>query len=115
MPAAYGNDAGGSIRLPASCCGLIGLKPTRGRIPHGPEYGDLFSGFAAEFALSRSVRDSAALLDVLHGPDVGDPYSAPPVSRPFSEEVGADPGRLRIGFTAARPDGGNVHLTVSQR
>jgi amidase len=99
VPMGYGNDAGGSIRFPASCCGLFGLKPTRARLPLGPEYGDIFSGLAVEHALTRSVRDSAALLDATAGPDLGDPYVAPAPQRPFLEEVGADPGRLRIAFS----------------
>ena len=91
VPMAHGNDGGGSIRIPASCCGLFGLKPTRGRNPLGPDYGDMFSGLVAEHAITRSVRDSAALLDATSGPDLGDPYWAPPPARPFLQEVGADP------------------------
>ena len=109
VPMAYGNDAGGSIRFPASCCGLFGLKPTRARLPFGPEYGDVFSGLAVEHALTRSVRDSAVLLDATAGPDLGDPYWAPPPARPFAEEVGADPGRLRVAFTRRAPGGRPVH------
>ncbi len=109
VPAAHGNDLGGSLRFPASCCGLFGLKPTRARNPLGPEYGDIAGGLAVEHALTRSVRDSAALLDATSGPDPGDPYPAPPRARPFTAEVGADPGRLRIAFSA-RPAGGHpVH------
>ena len=100
VPMAHANDGGGSIRIPASCCGLFGLKPTRARNPLGPDFGDLMSGLVAEHALTRSVRDSAALLDATAGPDVGDPYWAPPAERPYLQEVGADPGRLRIAFTA---------------
>jgi amidase len=99
VPAAHGNDLGGSLRFPASACGLFGLKPTRARVPLGPEYGDVLGGWAVEHALTRSVRDSAALLDAVAGPDIGDPYPAPPHSRPFAAEVGAGPGRLRIAFT----------------
>jgi len=109
VPIAHGNDGGGSIRIPASCCGLFGLKPTRGRNPLGPNYGDLFGGLVAEHALARSVRDSAALLDATSGPDIGDPYWAPPPARPFLQEVGADPGRLRIGFTTTAVTGATVH------
>ena len=105
VPAAHGNDLGGSIRYPASACGLFGLKPTRGRNPVGPEYGDFVSGWDVEHALTRSVRDSAALLDATSGPAPGDPYAAPPPARPFVKEVGADPGRLRIGFTDRTPEG----------
>ncbi len=99
VPMAHANDGGGSIRNPASCCGLFGLKPTRARNPLGPAFGDLFSGLIAEHALTRSVRDSAALLDATSGPDIGDPYWAPPPARPFLMEVGENPGKLRIAFT----------------
>jgi amidase len=109
VPMAHGNDGGGSIRIPASCCGLFGLKPTRARNPLGPDYGDIFSGLVVEHALTRSVRDSAALLDATSGPDVGDPYWVPPSVRPFLQEVGADPGRLRIAFTTAAATGVPVH------
>ena len=109
VPMAHGNDGGGSIRMPASCCGVFGLKPTRARNPLGPEYGDAYSGLPAEHALTRSVRDSAALLDATCGPDLGDPYWAPPPVRPYSEEVGADPGRLRIAFTTQARPGIDVH------
>lgn len=107
---AHGNDAGGSIRIPASCCGLFGLKPTRGRNPLGPHYGDLFSGVVAEHVLTRSVRDSAAFLDAVSGPDPGDPYGSPPPARPFVEEAGSDPGRLRIAYAAQTPLGTDLHF-----
>jgi amidase len=109
VPMAHGNDGGGSIRVPASCCGLFGLKPTRGRNPLGPLYGDFWSGLVVAHAITRSVRDSAALLDATSGPDAGDPYWAPPPARPFLQEVGADPGRLRIAFTVEAPAGLPVH------
>lgn len=96
LPAANASDGGGSIRIPASCCGLFGLKPTRGRTPFGPDAGEGWSGMSCIHAITRSVRDSAALLDATHGPDAGAPYRAPEPTRPYSEEVGADPGRLRI-------------------
>ena len=106
---AHGNDAGGSIRIPASCCGVFGLKPTRGRNPLGPQYGDMLSGLVAEHALTRSVRDSAALLDATCGPAPGDPYWAPPRERPYPDEIGADPGQLRIGFSTIAPLGDEAH------
>jgi len=109
VPAAHGNDGGGSIRIPASCCGLFGLKPTRARNPVGPDYGDVLGGLTIDHVLTRSVRDSAALLDATSGPDVGDPYWAPPPARPFLQEVGAGPGKLRIAFTTEAFTGGNVH------
>ncbi len=109
VPMAHANDGGGSIRIPASCCGLFGLKPTRARNPLGPHYGDVFSGLAVEHAVTRSVRDSAALLDATSGPDLGDPYWAPPPARSFLQEVGADPGRLRLAFTTRTSLGDEVH------
>ncbi len=98
VPMAHANDGGGSIRIPASNCGLVGLKPSRQRISEGPLIGDLMSGLTCELAVSRSVRDTAAILEAVHGPAPGDPYVAPPPLRPYTEEVGADPGRLRIGL-----------------
>ena len=109
VPAAHANDGGGSIRIPASCCGLFGLKPTRARNPLGPDLGDIMGGLVAEHAVTRSVRDSAALLDATSGPDIGDPYWAPPRERPYREEVGRDPGRLRIALTIAAPSAVPIH------
>jgi amidase len=105
VPVAHGNDMGGSIRYPASACGLFGLKPTRARNSLAPRYGDVLAGMACEHVLTRSVRDSAAILDATSGPVLGDPYWAPPPVRPFLDEVGADPGRLRIAYSRRTPDG----------
>lgn len=101
VPMAHGNDGGGSIRGPASCCGLVGLKPTRGRTPSGPDRGESLNGLEVEFALTRSVRDSAALLDAVAGPGLGDPYMIQGPERPYRDEIGAPPAGLRIGFTTA--------------
>jgi amidase len=109
VPFAHGNDLGGSLRYPASACGLFALKPTRARNPLGPEYGDVAGGAAVEHALTRTVRDSAALLDATSGPAPGDPYWAPPPARPFAAEAGADPGPLRVAYTARTPDGDLGH------
>jgi amidase len=95
VPVAQGSDGGGSIRIPASCCGLFGLKPTRGRISGSPMYGDPV-GLATAGPLARTVRDAAAMLDVLAGPAVGDPFWAPPPPQSFLASCDVEPGRLRI-------------------
>ncbi len=100
VPIASGGDGGGSIRIPASCCGLFGLKVSRGRTPTGPDFGELWHGFANEHALTRSVRDSAALLDATAGEDAGAPHAAPRAPASFLHEAGCEPGRLRVAFTA---------------
>ncbi len=109
VPIAHANDGGGSIRIPAACCGLVGLKPTRARNPLGPLFGDLMSGLVSEHVLTRTVRDSAAVLDCTAGPDVGDPYWAPPPERPYLEEVSRDPGRLRLAYWSRTFPGEPVH------
>jgi amidase len=110
VPIAHANDGGGSIRIPASCCGLFGLKPSRGRVSLAPWYGDNHGGLVQEHVVARSVRDSAAVLDLISGLVPGDPYTAPTPARPFRDEVGVDPGRLRIAFATRHPhvdaDGG---------
>ena len=103
VPLAHAGDGGGSIRIPSSECGLFGLKPSRGRMSLGPEAGEEWAGLVQRHVLTRSVRDSAAVLDALWGPMSGDPYFAPPPARPFLDEVGADPGRLRIGIRTTAP------------
>jgi amidase len=108
-PCGSGGDVGGSIRIPASECGLVGLKPTRGRVSLGPEFGEVAAGFVARGAITRSVRDAAAVLGVMSGPMPGDPAPAAPPTRPYSEEVGVDPGRLRIGTLLEVP-GGSVEV-----
>lgn len=104
VPVAHASDGGGSIRNPASQCGLVGLKPTRGRISLGPDVGEVWSGMAIEFALSRSVRDTAALLDCVHGNMPGDPYGVAAPARPYLQEVDAPPGALRVGVLAHHDD-----------
>ncbi len=107
VPFAHASDGGGSIRIPASCCGLVGLKPSQGRITLGPFRDE--SNLGVELCVSRTVRDTAALLDAVHGPGVGDTVIAPAPQRPYITEVGADPGRLRIGLLDSHPSGGALH------
>ena len=99
VPLAHASDGGGSIRIPSSCCGLFGIKPTRGRTPVGPDFGELWRGYHCDHVVSRSVRDSAAMLDATAGPDTGPPYYAPPPEETFLRQVDKEPGKLRIGYT----------------
>ncbi len=105
VPMAGANDGGGSIRIPAGHCGLFGLKPGRGRTPWGPDFNELLQGAAINHVLSRSVRDSAAMLDATQGPETGSFYVIQPPERPYLDEVGADPGRLKIAFSTRSPVG----------
>ncbi|MEW6188269.1 MAG: amidase family protein [Thermodesulfobacteriota bacterium] len=98
VPLAHANDGGGSIRIPAACCGLVGLKPTRGRNSLAPNFGDIMGGLVCEHVVSRTVRDSAAALDATEGPVIGDPYYPPPKKQPYLKEVTTNPGGLKIAF-----------------
>ncbi|MFL5495691.1 MAG: amidase [Gemmatimonadales bacterium] len=113
VPAAHGNDGGGSIRIPAACCGLVGLKPTRGRVSLGPDHGTVLLGLVVEHVLTRTVRDSAAILDATHGASPGDPYVIPSPERPYAEEIGAPVGRLTIAYTTTSWTGASVDPEVA--
>ncbi len=114
LPLAHASDGFGSIRAPAACCGLVGLKPTRGRNTFAPFLGEGLGGCSTEHAVSLSVRDSAALLDATCGPGPGDPYVAPPPARAYLDEVHAKPQRLRVAWTAATPNGAKVDAECLQ-
>ena len=112
VPMAHANDGGGSIRIPASCCGLVGLKPTRNRVPTGPGYGDWLNGLAGELVVSRSVRDTAAILDAVEGSDIGPPATITPPERPYMQELTQSPGKLRIAWSDKALSGALVHPDV---
>ena len=112
VPLAHANDGGGSIRIPASCCGLVGLKPTRNRVPTGPTFGDWLNGLAGELVVSRSVRDTAALLDAVQSTDIGPPDIIAPLERPYIEELRQPPGKLRIAWSDKAISGVPVHPDV---
>ena len=113
LPVAHASDGGGSIRISAAASGVFGLKPTRARTPLGPDRGEGWSGFSCGHVLSISVRDSAAMLDAIQGPELSSPYVAPAPERPFLEEVGRDPGRLRIAFTDKSPYGDAIDPEIA--
>jgi Asp-tRNA(Asn)/Glu-tRNA(Gln) amidotransferase A subunit family amidase len=112
VPAAHASDGGGSIRTPASCCGVFGMKPSRGRVSLAPFSGEGWGGLSQQHVVTRSVRDSALLLDIASVPQLGDPYWAPPPQRPFVEEAGRDAGKLRIGFTTAALTFGKLEASI---
>ncbi len=114
VPIAHANDGGGSIRIPAACNGLVGLKPSRDRVPTGPDYSDPLCGLACEFVVTRSVRDAATLFDLVSGADVGAPGHPTPPVRSYREEVGAQPGRLRIAWTTTPASGAKIHPECEQ-
>jgi amidase len=109
VPLGHGGDGGGSLRIPASACGLVGFKATRGRVTLAPHFGEEWGGYTSWGCLTRSVRDAAALIDVMAGPAPGDPYTVPPLERPLAKEVGAPPGKLRVAFTAGSLFGKETH------
>ena len=113
LPMAHASDGGGSIRIPASASGVFGMKPSRARNPLGPDRGEGWGGFSCGHVVSISVRDSAVMMDAIHGPETTSLYVAPPPERPFSQEVGRDPGRLRIAFTDRSPYGDAIDPEIA--
>ncbi len=113
VPIAHGNDSAGSIRLPASCCGLVGLKPSRGRTPCGPDMGEAVFGLSYDFALTRTVRDAAHFLDAIRGPGVGDKYTAPPPAGPYADELRVAPAPLRVAVTTQAWSGVAIDAEVA--
>jgi len=111
---AHGSDGGGSIRIPSSFCGLFGLKPTRGRVPYSPRSGTANLGLSINHALTNSVRDSAAFLDIIDGFCIGEPYASPPKNRPYLEEIGVEPGKLKIALLTNSAIGGDFHPEVEK-
>lgn len=109
VPLGHGGDGGGSLRIPASACGLVGFKTTRGRVTFAPDSGEGWGGYAGWGCLARSVRDAAATVDIMAGPGPGDPYSVPPLERPLAAEAGTLPGKLRVAFTAGSLFGRETH------
>lgn len=109
VPMAHGGDGGGSLRMPASCCGIVGFKPSRMRTPHGPDLSSIWESCCGEFAMTRSIRDSAYLLDAVSGQDIGAYYAAPAQERPYAEEITRSPGKLRIAWSAHGPANVSTH------
>lgn len=109
VPIGHGGDGGGSLRMPGSCCGIVGFKPSRMRTPHGPDVSAIWESCCGEFVMTRSVRDSAYMLDEVAGQDVGAYYSAPAQERPFRDEIEVDPPKLKIAWSARGPDNIDTH------
>lgn len=112
VPLAHANDGGGSIRIPASCCGLVGLKPSRGRVPSGPDSAEPLSGLAVEFAVTRTVRDTASLLDAVTGPGIGDPYEIAPPAEAYAGALSKAPGTLKIAWMSEPWSGADIDREV---